>query len=57
MSGGEDLSGPVIILDRSEFDNEMDYEKAIEQWLREKKNPPLRYNHPRFPMITRDDVP
>ena len=31
-----------LILDRSEFATEWEYQAAIEAWLREKKNPPLR---------------
>ena len=49
---------PVIVLDRSEFADEAEYQEALERYLPRPKMPTKPNGEvDGFPMITRDDIP
>ena len=48
----------VVILDRSEFDSEAEYQAALERYLPRPKMPRKPNGEiDGFPMVTRDDMP
>lgn len=50
---------PCVIIDRSEFDSEADYQAALAKYIKPKKSEQdeIKGKRPEWPMITREDVP